>query len=201
MKICKVCGREVNKLKKGMCSRHYQQFKKYGSCLDNTYRSRFDENEIVFHDEYAEIVLYNKENLECARSIIDLGYVDKLKQYKWSLRGDGYCVNKIGLLHRVIMDCPEDMLIDHISRDKLDNRKSNLRICTKQQNNINKGIISKNTSGTTGVIWDKSRNKWRSQIKLNGKNRILGRFNNIEDAIKSRLEAEKEYFGEFAPQS
>jgi len=72
-------------------------------------------------------------------------------------------------------------------------------LCTNQENNFNKGLYSHNTSGVTGVSWDKSRNKWEAHIKLNQKKKHLGRYNNFEDAVKARKEAENKYFGEFAP--
>ena len=98
------------------------------------------------------------------------------------------------------MDCPNDMQVDHIyqvSRGVCDNRKSNLRIVTSWQNNVNKSTSKRNTSGYVGVNWDKQNNKWFAQIMVNNKTKNLGRFDNIEDAIKARKEAELKYFGEY----
>ena len=95
------------------------------------------------------------------------------------------------------MDCPKDMVVDHINMNPLDNRKCNLRICTMQQNNFNKKEQTNNTSGRVGVTWDKQTNKWLAQIQVDGKNIKLGRFKNKEDAIKVREEAELKYFGEY----
>lgn len=89
---------------------------------------------------------------------------------------------------------------DHIDRNELNNRRYNLRECTSTENSRNKSISSTNTSGFIGVCWDKDNNKWMSYIGLNDKRIHLGRFDNKEDAIRARLQAEKEYFGEFAPQ-
>lgn len=89
---------------------------------------------------------------------------------------------------------------DHADRNALNNRKYNLRECTTTENSRNKNIISTNTSGFTGVCWDKANNKWIVQIGVNNKTIYIGRFINKEDAIRARLEAEKQYFGEFAPQ-
>lgn len=63
-------------------------------------------------------------------------------------------------------------------------------------------IINKknNTSGFIGVSWDSSYNKWKSYIRVDGKKKNLGRFANKNDAVKVRLQAEAEYYGEFAPQ-
>ncbi len=90
---------------------------------------------------------------------------------------------------------------DHINRNELDNRSCNLRPCTQQENVRNKSIRSDNTSGITGVDWSKRYKKWRARIFNNKKKEILiGLFNNLNDAIIARLKAEKEYYGEFAPQ-
>lgn len=57
-----------------------------------------------------------------------------------------------------------------------------------------------NTSGFSGVSWDKERSKWVAYIVIDKKRKKLGRFDDKKDAIKTRLLAEEKYFGEFAPQ-
>ena len=90
---------------------------------------------------------------------------------------------------------------DHANRNSLDNRKSNLRKANLQENNRNHSLRKDNTSGISGVNWDKRRNKWCARINNNDKERIsLGYFDDIKDAIIARLQAEKKYYGEFAPQ-
>ena len=89
--------------------------------------------------------------------------------------------------------------IDHINRIKSDNKWNNLRECNNSQNNANVGLKTSNTSGYKGVVWDKSRNKWRVQIRINGKKTNLGRFDNIEKAIAISNEALQKQFGEFNP--
>ena len=105
-------------------------------------------------------------------------------------------------LHQLIMGTSGRKRVpDHEDRDGSNNRKNNLRIATCRQNAINRSLSPLNTSGITGVEWRKSENKWCAKIsKEKGKQRIIGRFNTKEEAIKARLEAEKEYYGEFAPQ-
>ena len=63
---------------------------------------------------------------------------------------------------------------------------------------MNKGIRSNNSSGVTGVGWSKKNNKWRARITLNNKEYHLGYFDDKNDAIKARKEAENKYFGEFS---
>ena len=89
---------------------------------------------------------------------------------------------------------------DHKDRNELNNRKHNLRRCSHQENSMNTSIRKDNTSGITGVYWSNERKKWAASIMYNQKTYHLGRFVNKEDAIVARLKAEKEYFGEFAPQ-
>jgi hypothetical protein len=89
---------------------------------------------------------------------------------------------------------------DHIDRNPLNNRRSNLRKATMQDNNRNRGIFKNNTSGVMGVDWHKSANKWRVRINVDNNRIELGFFANKKDAIRARLHAEKQYYGEFAPQ-
>ena len=100
-------------------------------------------------------------------------------------------------LHRLLTNCPDDMMVDHINRDPLDNRKSNLRIVSNQQNSMNKGLQKRNTSGHKGVSWDKSKNKWYTYITVNYKLINLGRFSILEDAVEVRRQAEIKYFGDY----
>jgi hypothetical protein len=89
---------------------------------------------------------------------------------------------------------------DHINRNALDNRKSNLRPATDSENMRNRSLFSNNTSGVTGV-WQRSDNqRWHAEVKINKRAIFLGDFVNKEDAIKARLQAEADYYGEFAPQ-
>ena len=89
---------------------------------------------------------------------------------------------------------------DHEDHNPLNNRRCNLRPATKSENAHNKSKQHNNTSGVIGVCWKKNENKWKAQIVVNNKQISLGYYQNKEEAIKRRLEAEKKYFGEFAPQ-
>lgn len=89
---------------------------------------------------------------------------------------------------------------DHIDRNELNNLESNLRPCIQQQNTMNRSIHRNNTSGFTGVSWNKDSSKWCAQIGVDYETIYLGSFSNKDDAIKARLNAEEKYFGKFAPQ-
>lgn len=123
------------------------------------------------------------------KTTVDNENFELLNQWKWSYDGN-YAVRKKWinkkqirfLLHRQIMGFPKGLEIDHINRDKLDNRKSNLRIVTREQNVNNMPKYSTNKSGYKGVSFDKNRKKWKSTISIKGKHYDLGRFESKEKA-------------------
>jgi hypothetical protein len=170
----------------------------YGHILN---RNRRDKNEIILYEDYAEIVLYDKDNNEFNRAFIDLEDVEKCKDIKWRCDNKNLYVqaNVIGRLHNYVMNFkpPKDKskVVNHKDRNRLDCRKKNLEITTYQENGINKGKQSNNTSGYVGVSWNEERSKWESNIKLNRTKYHLGYFTDIKDAVKARLDGELKYFG------
>lgn len=88
--------------------------------------------------------------------------------------------------------------VDHINHDTLDNRKDNLRICTRSQNAMNQQKQNNNTSGFKGVCWSKHNRKWVSRIVLEGKTIHIGGFNSREDAGRAYDEKATEIYGKFA---
>lgn len=201
-KKCCVDGCNNKSMSKGYCSKHYAQVKKWGRVTDNINVNNY---KYILSDNCVEITIYNKGS-DDIKSVckIDLEDMEVCKNHKWHLLSSGYFAtrinDKIVLLHRLITNCDDDLVVDHINKDKLDNRKSNLRICKQQENCCNGSKSINNTSGIIGVTWDKNRNKWQAQIMINYCNKILGRYIDKNDAIITRLKAELEYFGEFAPQ-
>lgn len=129
----------------------------------------------------------------------DLEDYDKIKDYCWRIDNNGYVVTTGGkTLHSIVMNTKGWQRADHRQHNKRDNRKSQLRICTIQKNNMNKKIAKNNTSGVTGVYWNSKNNKWYASIKLNKKSIYLGSFIEFEDAVNARKKAEERYFGEFS---
>ena len=136
----------------------------------------------------------------------DLEDYDKIKDYAWyeaKVRDDYHYigtndyVNNVSIrLHWII--CGKNY--DHKNRNPFDNRKENLRKASFLENARNHNKQKNNTSVFIGVSWDSSYNKWKSYIRVDGKKKNLGRFANKNDAVKVRLQAEAEYYGEFAPQ-
>lgn len=129
----------------------------------------------------------------------DLEDYDKIKDYCWNENGGHYIFtrknNKTIGLHRLIMDCPSDMVVDHINHNKIDNRKANLRIVTQSQNAMNT-IRGCNTSGYRGVSWNTQKNKWVAQISVNKKHIFLGYYNDIDEAVLAYKQARNKYYGD-----
>lgn len=157
-------------------------------------------NEIIEYDDYAEIILYDKYGNEKARAIIDLDDVDRCRDYRWSYDRYVRNISFVGMLHRFVMNCTDNMVVDHINGDTLDNRKSNLRICNISQNAMNQKTSTRNKSGHKGIFWEKSRNKWRATINIDKKQIMIGRYNTLEEAIQARRQAEIDYYGEYRRQ-
>lgn len=131
-------------------------------------------------------------------TLVDDDIYDTLILNKWSFKGRyaGRTLPKVNgkrksvLMHRIILDAPEELEVDHINGDKLDNRKENLRLCTRTENRRNSRAQNK----FKGVVWHKQKNKWMSTIK----GKFLGYFDNDLDAAKAYNEAAKKEYGEFA---
>lgn len=135
--------------------------------------------------------------------ICDTNEWDKIKNITWIIDGKNYVYGDVNgryvRLHRLLMDIDDiNYEVDHIDGNTLNNLKSNLRICKREENSMNQKISTKNTSGHVGVYWDKNRNKWCASITANKKRVYIGRFDNYIDAVKAREEAEKKYHGEYS---
>lgn len=149
-------------------------------------------------DKLHNLITYNQETGEF------LTPSGKLKSIYFDSKGYAFVSvkGKKLLAHRLAWalthgECPK-MHIDHIDGNKANNRISNLRICTHNQNQHNQGIRKTNKSGFKGVSWMKSVNKWQAQICSNSKVKHLGFYSSPEDAAKAYDLAAIEIHGEFA---
>lgn len=89
-------------------------------------------------------------------------------------------------MHRLIINTPPGFHTDHINHNGLDNRRRNLRIATPRENGMNRrGLQSNNTSGFTGVSWFEQRRKWRVRTTINGKQILIGFFDNKRNAAEA----------------
>lgn len=111
----------------------------------------------------------------------------KLFNYIWLLENDEQLPTK-------------EFLLDHKNGDTYNNLLDNLRKVSLFENGLNRGLNRRNTSGVTGVRFDENTEYWIAYITYNYKQHYLGQFNCFDNAVKARLKAEKEYFGEFARQ-
>lgn len=142
-------------------------------------------------------------------ALVDREDYEELIKYKWSAyktNNTFYAIRNIYIgtkrttvnMHRVIIEPPNDLFVDHIDGNGLNNQRSNLRICTSSQNGMNRGKQKVNTSGFKGVTFCKNNNKWQAQIKVNKVNLFLGYFDTPEEAYKAYCEGCIKYHGEFA---
>lgn len=192
---CDICGRKTfHKIKSHgytLCNKHYNQFKKYGKFLDNNPRTIYDRNHFEIKGNIAIIDLYDIKCNKVAETKINLEDLNKVKYYKWRLSNTGYAItsdknNKTLQLHRLILNTTS--YVDHINGDRLDNRKENLRTCTKSQNQMNV-----NYKG----IYHKKNDMWFARIKLNQKTYHLGTYLTKEEALYARYYAETILFKEY----
>ena len=167
-------------------------------------------NKYIIEDDY--IIVYINHN---DKFMIDKEDIDLLQNNKWYRRKDNDYImcssyentKKEIYLHKAILqryaNIRENDIIDHINRNKSDNRKCNLRVTNFTGNNRNQSISKCNTSGIIGVSkYYKTKNgvKWRAYITINNKHKEILSSYNFNECVVARLKAEKEYFGEFAPQ-
>ena len=153
--------------------------------------------------EYSSIIWLGKCKFLRSKgryAIVDNEDYEWLSQWNWS--GEYATRTEKGrliIMHRLILKTPKGKLTDHINRNKLDNRKANLRVCSNAENIRNIGMRSHNTSGYKGVHKHRQSGRWRASIRVDGKNHNLGLFKNPKDAAQAYILAAKKYHGNFAP--
>jgi hypothetical protein len=140
-------------------------------------------------------------------ALVDEADYERVMAFKWSVRPDkktAYAQRAIVLpdgrtstqqMHNFIAD---SVGVDHINRNGLDNRRSNLRPATTSQNNANQGRRRDNTSGFKGVSWHASRKRWNARIGFQGKTISLGHYLTREEAARAYDQAAIEMYGEYA---
>lgn len=145
-------------------------------------------------------------------ALVDDEDYEKLSQYKWHVNKNGYIQRSIYLgggrknkkykgekLHHLILIPKHDegLYIDHINRNKLDNRKENLRYCTHAENCRNRQVRADNKTGVKGVNKMHNCNRWRVRIQVNGKRKHIGLFEKLEDAMEAYKNASMKYHQEY----
>jgi len=147
---------------------------------------------------------------QCKYAIVDPKDFERLNQYKWFCTNYGYAARKIPkklrkgkeqsiMMHRELCPVPDGMWVDHINRKRNDNRKSNLRPATRQQNIWNtKQNRTKSKTQYIGIHFNKNRQKWQVQLTVKGRQRGFGYYTDEVHAAKAYDKVAKKYRGQFA---
>ncbi len=128
-------------------------------------------------------IFINKKD-SCAGGVMNKGYIHI------KISGKKYLAHRLAFLY-MTNNIPE--FVDHINHDRRDNRWSNIRPATRDENSKNKTKCKNNTSGIMGVGWSKRSKKWQARINVDKKRIHLGYFKKFEDAVKVRMKAEIKY--------
>ena len=138
-------------------------------------------------------------------AIVDAEDYERLSRHKWCAaksNGRFYAQRtengRTIKMHREIMNPPPGMVCDHKNHNTLDNRKSNLRICTVSQNQQNRLPSTGGTSQYKGVAWNEGHQKWAAQIQHNRRQIHIGYYDYEADAAIAYDDMAVELFGEFA---
>ena len=197
-KPCTACGEPSSGSHGGLpyCNKHWQRIERNGTVdlvgrkSTNSFETVGDK--LVVITQSGDVILADADDY------------DRLKKYSWCISKTGYAVANINYrvtkMHRYIMlkNLSDSVVVDHANGNRLDNRKTNLRICTQNENGKNIGIKKTNSHGVQGIRRTQS-GKYRARIFADGKELHIGTFQTLKLAVEARKRAEIEHFGEFAP--
>lgn len=159
-------------------------------------------NNYFIHEYQGKPTVYvvASNQLDCI--LVDIEDWDQLKDTCWHIAQSGYAAGNhngkfVTMQQAIIPEVPDNHERDHLNRDRLDNRKCNLQVKTKLDNLHNRFYANK-TSSCTGVCWYSLTNQWLAYITNHGECIRLGLFDNEEDAIAVRKQAEIDTWGKAA---
>ncbi len=184
-RTCRQCGQnflasstEVNRGNAQLCSRECRSAER-----------RLSGDVELLQDGTARIPLRGVNGSIRAYALIDAADAAWANQWRWFLNSDGYADRASGtmVLHRELLGLQrgDGLEGDHINRDTLDNRRSNLRIMTRQGNSQNRRSCVNASSAYRGVTFDKRRGKWLAGMQVDGKVMHIGRFSSEQDAAEA----------------
>jgi hypothetical protein len=162
-----------------------------------------------FYDRLAGTTMKEIKLTQGKLALVDDANYEWLNQWNWYYQKGyktGYAYRNIGTpphrkhiqMHRLIMQTPPEMEVDHIDLDGLNNQRHNLRNCFHAHNAMNCKRYRNNTSGYKGVYWFKRAHVWVARITFNQKMLFLGYFHNPKEAAKAYDQKAIELFGEYA---
>jgi len=199
---CSIDGCRQVATAKTYCRKHYLRNKKYG---DPLHRTTHDPNKIIISGKIAVIQMYDKNCEKTKQAIIDSDDVKKVLGIKWKFKAsNGGAHGSSGrgtfyILSRFIMDCDnKDLIVDHINFDRLDNRKSNLRICSVEESLRYRRILKETQTGMKGVRFNKNGKRYIASINPKSGFKYLGVYDSIDEAARAYNNAAMEHYGEFA---
>lgn len=155
-------------------------------------------NDIVIYEDHCELIL-RKRDKSVALAEFDKEDYELVSPLLWNLHQSGAPRNHLNriYLHQLVMGKKKGFEIDHINGDRLDNRKQNLRFVTHHQNMWNLPLSRRNKSGCRGVWFDQKNDAWQVKICYFRKQIFLGRYKDLNEAIRVRKEAEKRLYGQY----
>jgi len=198
--LCNRCGAS-----KDICGKGGVKCFVYGRGYKRHSFRDIGKNEVLVHKDYAEIIVHSRGKDVSVK--VDIDDLEEVMSHKWHITGKekypyvgtkplGMKETNLSLHHLVFGKPPEGKVTDHINGDSLDNRKENLRFCTANENWVNRGHSSHNTSGYKGVVSRGER--WVAQIKHRKKAFYLGAFDTKEEAAIAYNKKATELHGKFA---
>lgn len=185
---CIVDRCDRTRYQQGYCKEHYKQIRRYGKII----KEKLGYSEFVYPTTIDNDTVYINVNNHIV--IINISDIDIIKHKHIYIDKNGYAIininNKHKRLHRVIMNYNGYDDIDHINRNKLDNRKINLRICSRSENMHNSTNQLNTSTGCRGIykVTDKRyvRDRYTARIQINKVIMNLGYFDTLEEAIAAR---------------
>lgn len=197
---CCICGGTFHSSfeNNDYCNKHYNQMWRIGHIVERTI---YDKNCFIQEGSITRMIIFNKKCEASGEVLIDTEDVDRISEYKWYIsirKSKLYCYGTVDgkkiALHRFILNSSQ--IIDHINGNSLDNRKSNLREVTPQQNSYNKKIHGKFFAG---IIKTNYRKNLPYMVFFSHKNKekYLGSYSSYEEAALARLQEEYLVWGKY----
>lgn len=186
----------LSKFLLGIVEKNTKVLKRNGDIYDYRKANLFYHNQFVLCGDYYEVECFDGKKF-----LVDADRLDDISQFVWHIDKNNYAITKdrsgrILKLHRYLLGVLDrsDIEVDHINRNTLDNRMSNLRLADRSLNCYNRDVSAYNSSGKVGVYKMTGYNKWCAQINVHGSRYYLGSFDTFDEAVTARTNAENHYY-------